>query len=88
MFEPTQGCPHLQPLELMQMAEDEANQQNLSAEEKQAHQVIVTEVVPDHMFKCIKTTLSYSGTAWMVSNVERLLNAEGQSPGAELIKKA
>ena len=84
MFEPTHGCPHLQPLELMQKAEDLAKSHGLDGETKGKAKVLITEIVPDHMFRCIKTTLTWSGSAWQVSNVERLLNQGEEVPGEEL----
>lgn len=88
MFEPTHGCPHLQPIELMQKAEALFKAQELDESVKAKAKVLVTEVVPDHMFRCIKTTLTWSGTAWQVSNVERLLDQGSEVPGEELILEA
>jgi outer membrane lipoprotein-sorting protein len=56
----------------------------LTADEKKKSEVFVTELTPNHMFKAIKTTLRFSGSSWMVSDVERLLSADGCVAGAEL----
>ena len=85
MFEPTKGCPHLQPLELMQKAETLATENGVNAEAKSSARVIVTELTPKHMYKCIKTTMTWNGSAWLVSDVERLLNAGTNEPGEELV---
>ena len=84
MFEPTHGCPHLQPLELMQKAEGLAKAKGLDADQRLKSSVLVIELVPEHMFKCIKTTLTWSGSAWQVSNVERLLEA-GDETACEVL---
>lgn len=85
MFEPTKGCPHLQPIELMQKAEALATTKGIEGEAKGQVKVIVTELTPNHMYKCIKTTMTWNGSAWMVSDVDRLLNAGTNEPGEELI---
>jgi len=85
MFEPTHGCPHLQPIELMQKAENLVRAKGLSSAQRTKASVLVTELVPNHMFRCIKTTLTWSGSAWVVSNVERLLNADHQVAGETLM---
>lgn len=80
MFEPTNGCPHLQPLELMEKAEEVflAEGGELS---RKSTSVEITEITPGHMFKAIVTTLNHDGKAWMVSKVDRHLSADGLTPG-------
>lgn len=85
MFEPTHGCPHLQPIELMQKAEALCKAEGLNEEAKAKASVLITEIVPDHMFRCIKTTLTWSGSVWQVSNVERLLDQGTEVPGEKLM---
>lgn len=86
MFEPTKGCPHLQPIELMTLAEKTAVASGHEPNADRSQIAIeVTEVTPDHMFKCIKTLLKWNGSAWMVSNVERILTLDGQEYGAKVV---
>ncbi len=74
LFEPTSGCPHLQPLELIEMATKKASE--IPTDQWLESEVIITEYSPDNMFKGVKTTLHYSGQAWMISGVERLLSVD------------
>jgi hypothetical protein len=86
MFEPTKGCPHLQPIELMTLAEKTAVEAGHDADsDRSVVAVEITEVTPDHMFKCIKTLLKWNGSIWMVSGVERILVLEGQRFGAKMV---
>jgi hypothetical protein len=86
MFEPTKGCPHLQPIELMTLAEKTSVEAGFSVGCDRSNMAVeVTEVTPDHMFKCIKTLLKWNGSAWMVSNVERILTLDDQAFGAKVV---
>jgi hypothetical protein len=83
MFEPTEGCPHLQPLELMAMAEKTWKESGES-QSRESSKVKVIEFTPKHMFKAIETTLSFNGQAWMVSHVDRHLSSDGLTQGCSL----
>jgi fatty acid-binding protein DegV len=69
----------------MQKAEELVKAHGLDDTARMKAKVLVTEFVPDHMFRCIKTTMSWSGTAWQVSNVERLLNQGDEVVGEKLL---
>jgi|SaaInlStandDraft_1057018.scaffolds.fasta_scaffold22688_3 hypothetical protein len=84
MFEPTEGCPHLQPLELMAMAEKSWLEEGGDKAREQS-KVRVVELTPGHMFKAIETFLSFDGRSWVVSKVDRHLTTEGLEPGTQLV---
>jgi hypothetical protein len=87
MFEPTEGCPHLQPIELMQMAEKAAMEAGHGPDGRKDLGVVITESTPKHMFKVIRTTMTWNGTTWMVSNVDRLLKAGDEKEGVEIVER-
>lgn len=88
MFEPTKGCPHLQPIELMALAEKTATAEGHGPDaDRSKLAILVTEKTPNHMFKGIKTTLTWGGQSWMVSNVERCLREPEGPEGAVLMEK-
>lgn len=84
MFEPTEGCPHLQPIELMALAE-KTTRESQPEGPLEGQKVLVSESVAGHMFPCVKTTLTWNGSSWMVSEVQRLLRPEGDGVKASLL---
>jgi hypothetical protein len=86
MFEPTQGCPHLQPLELISLAEKTAIDSSHPQDARTGIAVEVIEITPNHMFRVIKTQMKWNGQTWLVSNIDRLLEIGDAKAGARIIK--
>ena len=85
LFEPTQGCPHLQPLELMAMAEKTSIDSGNLPNARKDTVVEITEITPQHMFKVIKTQMKWNGHSWLVFHIDRFLDIENHTSGSKIL---